>query len=139
MAISDGLTAPMSSPIGACKRSRAELSTPIAANLASPRVTGPRTKRADIETVRSQGQTQSEIVDLGIVAEHGYSGEGIEANPWKDFVRPAGEDRGFRKSLLIGESLARIDQRDVETGEERHWRQGLCDMNRSDNDEARWR
>ena len=54
-------------------------------------------------------------------------------------VRPVGADRDVGEAGIAGERAARIDHRDVVTGEARHRHQALGDVHRADHDQAQRR
>ena len=77
-AISAGLTAPMSRPIGAWIRASAVLVEPERPHSFEPLgVSLPRSERADVEAVRLQRDDQRRVVDLGIVGQEADRGVAV--------------------------------------------------------------
>ena len=139
-AISAGLTAPMSSPIGAWMRASAASSKPSRAHPLDPLgVRLSRSERADVETIGLERDHERRVVDLGVMGQEADRGIAVERRLGERFVRPLGDDGRVGKALRRREGGARIDDRYVETGDSRDRRQRLRDMHGADEGQARRR
>ena len=135
-AISAGLDAPMSMPIGewmrpiwsAVSAQRQQPFDALGVGLAAA-------QRADIEAAGVERGLQREIVDLGIMRQRGERGVAVERPRLQHVLRPFGMERHVGKAVRRGEGRARIDDLHVEAGDPRHRRQRLADMHRADRDQ----
>ena len=137
-AISSGLTAPMSRPIGAWMRAisssrEAHLSQRCAAvfgGLAAAH-------RADVADGRAKDVLEDRQVELRVVAEHGDVGAGVERHLRKGLLGSRADDLGVRETLGRREEAAGVEDGDAEAEARRHRREVDADVRATADDEMR--
>ena len=85
------------------------------------------------------GRGDRKIVDLRIMRHGDERGIGIERAVAQHVLRPVGNEVDALETLAGRKGGARIDDRQVETGDLCHRRQRLADMDRASDDDARRR
>ena len=136
-AISAGVWAPMSMPMGA--RILCNLGIGDAGFLQALDALGVVARRAecaDIEAVGLECQLQGLVVDVADMGQRYHGRIGVEADLGQDVLRPFGVDGDSRKPLGRGEGRARIDHLHLVAGEPGDLGQHLTDVAGADDDDA---
>ena len=111
-AVSSGVSAPRSRPIGALRRASSSSVMPRASEpLAALLLGAARAHRAHVRGVGAQRDAERGVVELGVVREHGDRRRAIDAaDALEGLLRPRGDDLlGVGEAVRAREEAARVD------------------------------